>query len=139
MNRECSKCSRRVRTLASILCANDTHLNEKIHLNSRKRIPKTAMKAYPIYGNVREFKFFHVFLPPTLVDGFSKLWLRGKGNLGVETLISASSVPRTWKRGAILSALFAESCVRWQRYARQSVHAAAIEHSIAAYWPAPIE
>ena len=32
-----------------------------------------------------------LFFPQPLVDGFSKLWLRGKGNLGVETLISAGS------------------------------------------------
>ena len=32
------------------------------------------------------------FFPQPLVDGFSKLWLRGKGNLGVETLIPAGSV-----------------------------------------------
>ena len=31
------------------------------------------------------------FFPQPLVDGFSKLWLRGKGNLGVETLIPAGS------------------------------------------------
>ena len=34
-----------------------------------------------------------VFFPTTLVDGFSKLWLRGKGILGVETLIPGISVP----------------------------------------------
>ena len=31
------------------------------------------------------------FFPQPLVDGFSKLWLRGKGNLRVETLIPAGS------------------------------------------------
>ena len=37
------------------------------------------------------------FSPTTLVDGFSKLWLRGKGNLGVEALILAGSwPPRAW-------------------------------------------
>ena len=34
---------------------------------------------------------FHCFFPQPLVDGFSKLWLRGKGNLRVETLIPAGS------------------------------------------------
>ena len=33
-----------------------------------------------------------VFFPQPLIDGFSKLWLRGKGNLRVETLIPAGSV-----------------------------------------------
>ena len=32
------------------------------------------------------------FFPQPLVDGFSKLWLRGKGNLRVETLIPAGSM-----------------------------------------------
>ena len=36
---------------------------------------------------------FMCFFPTTLVDGFSKLWLRGKGILGVETLIPGISVP----------------------------------------------
>ena len=39
-----------------------------------------------------EFENFH-FFPTTLVDGFSKLWLRGKGILGVETLIPGISMP----------------------------------------------
>ena len=34
----------------------------------------------------------YMFCPQPLVDGFSKLWLRGKGNLRVETLIPAGSV-----------------------------------------------
>ena len=34
---------------------------------------------------------FGIFFPQPLVDGFSKLWLRGKGNLRVETLIPAGS------------------------------------------------
>ena len=33
-----------------------------------------------------------IFSPQPLVDGFSKLWLRGKGNLRVGTLIPAGSV-----------------------------------------------
>ena len=33
-----------------------------------------------------------MIFPTTLVDGFSKLWLRGKGNLRVETLIPAGSM-----------------------------------------------
>ena len=32
------------------------------------------------------------FFPQPLVDGFSKLWLRGKGNLRVETLIPACAM-----------------------------------------------
>ena len=39
--------------------------------------------------------FFVDFFPQPLVDGFSKLWLRGKGNLRVETLIPSGSVPST--------------------------------------------
>ena len=35
----------------------------------------------------------YIFFPQPLVDGFSKLWLRGKGNLRVETLIPAGSMP----------------------------------------------
>ena len=35
----------------------------------------------------------YFFFPQPLVDGFSKLWLRGKGNLRVETLIPAGSMP----------------------------------------------
>ena len=37
-------------------------------------------------------RFFMIFFPQPLVDGFSKLWLRGKGNLRVETLIPAGSM-----------------------------------------------
>ena len=57
-----------------------------------------------IYAWTRLWRWKHVpisadqvwllaFFPQPLVDGFSKLWLRGKGNLGLETLIPAGSMP----------------------------------------------
>ena len=39
-----------------------------------------------------EERIRRIFFPQPLVDGFSKLWLRGKGNLRVETLSPAEKV-----------------------------------------------
>ena len=59
---------------------------------------------YQVFAHRRsEIAIFTMIVPTTLVDGFSKLWLRGKGNLGVETLIPAGSMMLGLMLGLVLA------------------------------------
>ena len=57
-----------------------------------------------LLGSVFTDLFFYdllwsLFFPQRLVDGFSKLWLRGKGNLRVESMIPGENLWwRAWAR-----------------------------------------
>ena len=55
------------------------------------------------------------FFPQPLVDGFSKLWLRGKGNLRVETLIPAGSM-MGFTLGLMLGLVLAAKSMQKQQY-----------------------